>query len=239
MSQSPPRAWLLLQTLSLLASSFAFASPRPIATAPPEPIDAAHRSRRVQHTNNREDFTFRRAFDPEQQRQNNNGHRRGPPSAFHSRRREQRSAGAAGYGIHPFVRSARPRACPTRMNEPRFRAETPHLPKHVMQEGFVNAGLLSSPAAWASFLTQTSVVMTPLISAAAGDSIKSSVWGGLFLISTSTSTGDPSAAALFNQGDALILLGALSWSMYIFRTSRIANAYPELPSNSPRRPCSR
>ncbi len=108
-----------------------------------------------------------------------------------------------------------------------------------MQEGFVNAGLLSSPAAWASFLTQTSVVMTPLISAAAGDSIKSSVWGGLFLISTSTSTGDPSAAALFNQGDALILLGALSWSMYIFRTSRIANAYPELPSNSPRRPCSR
>ena len=93
-------------------------------------------------------------------------------------------------------------------------------------QGFVTAGLLSSPAARASFLTQTSAVMTPLLSALAGEQIKSSVWGGcglalcgLFLISTTTSTGDviegstiDSALSTINvsQGDVLILLGALS-----------------------------
>ena len=112
-------------------------------------------------------------------------------------------------------------------------------------QGFVTAGLLSSPAARASFLTQTSVVMTPLLSALAGEKIKSSVWGGcglalcglLFLISTTTSTGDviegssiDSALSTINvsQGDVLILLGALSWSTYIFRTSKLANNYKEV-----------
>ena len=80
--------------------------------------------------------------------------------------------------------------------------------------------------------------MTPLISALAGESIKSSVWGGcglalagLFLISTSANPADLDAdlaSSVFNQGDAMILLGALSWSTYIFRTSKLANAYPEL-----------
>lgn len=112
-------------------------------------------------------------------------------------------------------------------------------------QGLITAGLLVSPAARASFLTQTSVVMTPLISAFAGERIKSSVWGGcgvalfgLFLISTSaTTTPDVmdassidavAAASTFNQGDAMILLGALSWSVYIFRTSKLAKSYSEL-----------
>jgi len=107
-------------------------------------------------------------------------------------------------------------------------------------QGLINAGLLFSPAARASFLTQTSVVMTPLISAVAGESVKSSVWGGcalalfgLFLISTSATTSadiaaDAAAASTFNQGDVMILLGALSWSTYIFRTSRLAKSYSEL-----------
>ncbi|KAL7533897.1 hypothetical protein ACHAXR_005512 [Thalassiosira sp. AJA248-18] len=106
-------------------------------------------------------------------------------------------------------------------------------------QGFINAGLLSSPAARAAFLTQTSVVMTPLISALAGERVKSSVWGGcglalfgLFLISTSASPADidglDSATGMFNEGDVLILLGALSWSAYIFRTSKLAKSYPEL-----------
>ena len=96
-------------------------------------------------------------------------------------------------------------------------------------QGFVTAGLLSSPAARASFLTQTCVVvvMTPLLSALAGEKIKSSVWGGcglalcgLFLISTTTSTGDviegstiDSALSTINvsQGDVLIL--DTTWSL--------------------------
>eukprot|EP00584_Thalassiosira_punctigera_P027622 CAMPEP_0172576330 /NCGR_PEP_ID=MMETSP1067-20121228/137665_1 /TAXON_ID=265564 ORGANISM="Thalassiosira punctigera, Strain Tpunct2005C2" /NCGR_SAMPLE_ID=MMETSP1067 /ASSEMBLY_ACC=CAM_ASM_000444 /LENGTH=476 /DNA_ID=CAMNT_0013368995 /DNA_START=455 /DNA_END=1885 /DNA_ORIENTATION=- len=108
-------------------------------------------------------------------------------------------------------------------------------------QGLINAGLLFSPAARASFLTQTSVVMTPLISALAGESVASSVWGGcglallgLYLISTSAATGDAAAdavggaASALNQGDVMILLGALSWSTYIFRTSRLASSYSEL-----------
>ncbi|KAL7458151.1 hypothetical protein ACHAWC_009704 [Mediolabrus comicus] len=119
-------------------------------------------------------------------------------------------------------------------------------------QGLINAGLLFSPAARASFLTQTSVVLTPLISAVAGESINSSVWGGcalalvgLFLISTSSVdssavidasiSGESSGTSnvlpesfSFNQGDAMILLGALSWSFYIFRTSQIAKKYSEL-----------
>jgi drug/metabolite transporter (DMT)-like permease len=85
-------------------------------------------------------------------------------------------------------------------------------------------------------------VLTPLISAVAGETIQSSVWGGcalalvgLFLISTSSSdtssvtdTDILATASSFNQGDAMILLGALSWSAYIFRTSQIANKYSEL-----------
>eukprot|EP00986_Skeletonema_menzelii_P007165 scaffold2782_cov145-Skeletonema_menzelii.AAC.2 len=109
-------------------------------------------------------------------------------------------------------------------------------------QGLINAGLLASPAARASFLTQTSVVMTPLISAIAGETIQSSVWGGcalalvgLFLISTSsvdsssvTDADTVAAGSSFNQGDALILLGALSWSTYILRTSQIAEKYSEV-----------
>ena len=73
----------------------------------------------------------------------------------------------------------------------------------------------------------------------AGESVKSSVWGGcglalagLYLISTSSSGGDVgdtvASTAGFNQGDAMILLGALSWSTYIFRTSKLAKSYSEL-----------
>lgn len=108
-------------------------------------------------------------------------------------------------------------------------------------QGFCTAGLLYSSAARASFLTQTSVVMTPLISALAGEKIKSQVWGGcgialggLYLISTAAVTGDVVDgstvvdSAMSNQGDILVLLGALSWSTYIFRTSKLANSYKEL-----------
>ena len=79
----------------------------------------------------------------------------------------------------------------------------------------------------------------------AGETIHSSIWGGcalalvgLFLISTSSVDNSAvidtivdsgmSTTSSFNQGDAMILLGALSWSFYIFRTSQIAKKYSEL-----------
>lgn len=84
--------------------------------------------------------------------------------------------------------------------------------------------------------------MTPLLSAFAGERIQASVWGGcglalsgLFLIATSATTMTAPAAAtklatstLFNRGDTMILLGALSWSMYIFRTTKLAQHHAAL-----------
>jgi drug/metabolite transporter (DMT)-like permease len=103
-------------------------------------------------------------------------------------------------------------------------------------QGLVTLGLLVSPAARASFLTQTSVVMTPFISTLVGETIGPSVWGGsglalfgLYLIGSTTDTTMMVTSSTFlNRGDVMILLGALSWSMYIFRTSKLAKNYPEL-----------
>ena len=110
-------------------------------------------------------------------------------------------------------------------------------------QGLLNAGLQYTSAARASFLSQTSVVMTPLLSAFGGERIPTSVWGGcglalvgLFLIATSATTGAPSAAGtnlasltmMCNRGDTMILLGAMSWSMYIFRTTKLAQYHSAL-----------
>ena len=110
---------------------------------------------------------------------------------------------------------------------------------NVGAQGLLNAGVLFTQAARASFLTQMSVVITPLLSAVAGERVNRRVWagcglalGGLFLISTSGAgtAGEASvgAAADVLRGDTMVLGGALCWSMYIFRTSRIASSYDEL-----------
>jgi drug/metabolite transporter (DMT)-like permease len=105
-------------------------------------------------------------------------------------------------------------------------------------QGLVNVGLLWTESARASFLTQTSVVMTPVVSALAGHSVRRTVWvacacamGGLVLLSTggSKSRGDgPRVGAGFGFGDILCLLGALCWSMYIFRLSAVGGVFDEV-----------
>lgn len=85
--------------------------------------------------------------------------------------------------------------------------------------------------------------MTPLLSVVAGERIKTYVWGGcglaligLSLIATSAAATTATSATatkiamfnLFNKGDTMILAGALSWSMYIFRTSKLAQQHPAL-----------
>ena len=115
---------------------------------------------------------------------------------------------------------------------------------NIFIQGLINAGLLYTSAARASFLSQTSVVTTPLLSAFGGERIPTSVWGGcglalvgLFLIATSSATtGAPAAAGtnlasltmMCNRGDTMILLGAMSWSMYIFRTTKLAQYHSAL-----------
>lgn len=95
-------------------------------------------------------------------------------------------------------------------------------------QGLVNFGLLSVESARAAFLTQTSVVMTPIVSRIAGHAVHANAWiacaialGGLFILSDNNGFGH------FGVGDLLCLTGALSWSMYIFRLSS-CQAYDEV-----------
>lgn len=97
-------------------------------------------------------------------------------------------------------------------------------------QGLLTLGLLSTPSARASFLTQTSVVMTPVISAIAGHQVHRNVkigcvvaLGGLMLLSSNNKFG-----IAFSFGDALVLAGALCWSLYLFRLSAVGDLYDEI-----------
>jgi len=115
---------------------------------------------------------------------------------------------------------------------------------NFLTQGLVNVGLLFTEAARASFFTQTSVVITPLISVIQGNRVGRNVWigcasalAGLVLLSTAggdaaSSTSEGVAAGLwglaFSGGDLLVLGGAVCWSIYIVRTSSIGDRYPEV-----------
>eukprot|EP00566_Odontella_aurita_P000573 CAMPEP_0113535102 /NCGR_PEP_ID=MMETSP0015_2-20120614/5518_1 /TAXON_ID=2838 /ORGANISM="Odontella" /LENGTH=373 /DNA_ID=CAMNT_0000434317 /DNA_START=210 /DNA_END=1328 /DNA_ORIENTATION=- /assembly_acc=CAM_ASM_000160 len=108
-------------------------------------------------------------------------------------------------------------------------------------QGLLNVGLLFTDATRAAFFTQTSVVITPLLSLIAGQKVSGSVGvgciaalAGLVLLSESggPSDGASTSGAHFSLslsgGDLIVLAGALSWSMYIFRMSNIGERYPEI-----------
>ena len=111
-------------------------------------------------------------------------------------------------------------------------------------QGLVNVGLLFTESARASFLTQTSVVITPLISSLQGNRVGKNVWAGCAaalagLALLSTDGGDSVAASAdgiaagfsglsFSGGDLLVLGGAVCWSIYIVRTATIGDRYPEV-----------
>ena len=110
-----------------------------------------------------------------------------------------------------------------------------------LKQGFLNAGLQYIPAARLAFLLQMSVVVTPLLTVLMGERPGALVWGGcgmslfgIFLISTSpTATVQATSAAdtiglTFNKGDAMALLPALMYSLYIIRLSKIAKSYSKL-----------
>jgi len=113
-------------------------------------------------------------------------------------------------------------------------------------QALVNVGLLwISSSARASFLTETSVVITPIIAAAAGHRPKPTVWVacavamvGLLALSHNDSKGgdqnsgsdasSSSSPIFFGIGDLFVLGGAVCWSMYIYRLSRVGGSYDEV-----------
>lgn len=113
---------------------------------------------------------------------------------------------------------------------------------NFLAQGLLNIGLLSTSSARASFLTQTSVIITPLLSRLFGQKVPPNVWVGCGLALaglTLLSAGGGTAAALsgglsfqslvqFSTGDWLVLGGALSWSLYLFRLSSLGPKFDEI-----------
>jgi drug/metabolite transporter (DMT)-like permease len=108
-------------------------------------------------------------------------------------------------------------------------------------QGLLTVGLLSTGSARAAFLTQTSVVITPLISLLAGQAIAKQVWFGsvvalvgLVLLSGGGAAAAGAASGLFafKTGDLLVMGGAFCWSLYLFRLSKIGNRHDEIQLQS-------
>ena len=109
-----------------------------------------------------------------------------------------------------------------------------------LAQGLLNVGLVSTGSARASFLTQTSVLITPLISTLIGkQSVGKNVWlaclvalTGLVVLTMGAGGAAAAGASAFalslSRGDLFVLGGALSWSMYLFRISYIGPKHPEL-----------
>jgi drug/metabolite transporter (DMT)-like permease len=97
-------------------------------------------------------------------------------------------------------------------------------------QGLLTLGLLSTESARASFLTQTSVVITPLISAVAGHHVQCRVWIGclIALVGLIVLSNDGAALLSFGIGDLLCMAGAVCWSCYLFRLSAIGDAFDEI-----------
>ncbi|GAB5372564.1 hypothetical protein AAMO2058_001676500 [Amorphochlora amoebiformis] len=100
-------------------------------------------------------------------------------------------------------------------------------------QGLFAAGLYFSDATLASFLTQSSVIVTPLISLALGDQVRRSTWAGcalalvgVGLLGLDGAKGAEAAVGVGGgeinlTGPALLLGGAVCWSMYIIRYGKL------------------
>ena len=101
---------------------------------------------------------------------------------------------------------------------------------NFLAQGLLNIGLLSTGSARASFLTQTSVVLTPIISLMMGQSISPNVWYGcsLAIFGLALLSGSADALMEFSKGDVLVLGGAFAWSFYLLRLSKIGPKFNEI-----------
>ena len=97
-------------------------------------------------------------------------------------------------------------------------------------QGLLNIGLLSVESARASFLTQLSVVLTPIVSYILGKQLVSKqTWlgcgvavVGVFLLSGVGGAATAASASAIAAGDLFVVGGALSWSLYLFRLSKLS-----------------
>ena len=115
---------------------------------------------------------------------------------------------------------------------------------NVLSQGLLTVGLtMTSSSVRASFLAQSSVVITPVISVLlGGQTVKPSVWAGavvamvglIVLTSGNANSGGDGLGGVSgtNAGDLLVLGCALCWSMYLFQFGRIAHRYDKVSLQS-------
>mmetsp|Transcript_38168 Transcript_38168/g.83822 ORF Transcript_38168/g.83822 Transcript_38168/m.83822 type:complete len:425 (+) Transcript_38168:151-1425(+) len=107
---------------------------------------------------------------------------------------------------------------------------------NVLAQGLLTVGLsVTSSSVRCSFLAQSSVVITPLISMIFGQRVKSSVWVGaffamvgLFVLATadgSNSGGQVGIDHATGAGDLLVLCCAVCWSIYLYQFGVVADLY--------------
>lgn len=109
---------------------------------------------------------------------------------------------------------------------------------NALTQTLINAGLLVSEAARASFLMQTSVVLTPILSTLLCRSVSVSLaeWLGCggalagvailsFPVAIAPLTSTSQKFTQLSQGDFLCLSGAVCWSLYIIRLGELAGCF--------------
>lgn len=138
--------------------------------------------------------------------------------------------------------------CRRRQNSAAAKATTPQVRSmwlvalelgfwNFAAQGLINAGLRYTTAARAAFLTQCSVVITPMISVCFGTAPRKTVWIASILavcglsvlsLSNTSSSNDGKVQPWLDLGDFLVFGGALCWSCYIFRLSATGDSYDEI-----------
>ena len=109
---------------------------------------------------------------------------------------------------------------------------------NLVAQGACNVALLFTDATRVSFLTQASIAFTPVLVSLSGDRVGAITWAGCALaiagvVLLGFDGGDVAAGAAasvgLNIGDVIALIGAASYSLYIFRIGSFAKS--GLPGN--------
>ena len=110
---------------------------------------------------------------------------------------------------------------------------------NLVAQGACNVALLFTDATRVSFLTQASIAFTPVLVSLSGDRVGAVTWAGCLLAIAGVvllgldggevAAGAAATAAGLNFGDVIALIGAASYSLYIFRIGVFAKK--GLPGN--------
>ena len=126
---------------------------------------------------------------------------------------------------------------------------------HFVTIAFQSTGVAYTGATRAGFIAASTTMMVPFVSAFFGEAVRANVWiaacvamAGAALIVFATTANDvvedrsirrveeEDGSSVF-FGDALTLVGSVTWAVFVFRLSRLAPRFPKLPLATARSAC--